>query len=119
VRSFLGLAGYYRRSIPNFTKIAKSITELMKKVNKYIWSDACDEAFKILKKLLITSPVLAQPNITKPFDVYCDASGTGLGVVLMQEGRVISYSSRQLRLHEEYYPTHYLELTAVVMALRT
>jgi hypothetical protein len=72
-----------------------------------------------LKKLLTTSPVLAQPDIAKPFDVYCDASGTGLGCVLMQEGRVISYSSRQLRCHEEHYPTHDLELAAVVMALRT
>jgi hypothetical protein len=68
---------------------------------------------------LTTSPVLAQPDTTKPFDVYCDASSTGLGGVLMQEGRVISYSSRQLRRHEEHYPTHDLELAVVVMALRT
>jgi hypothetical protein len=79
------LSGYYRRFIPNFSKIAKPITELLKKGNKYIWSDACDEAFRNLKKLLTTSPVLAQSDITKPFDVYCDASGTGLGGVLMQE----------------------------------
>jgi hypothetical protein len=65
------------------------------------------------------SPVLTQPNIAKPFDVYCDASGTGLGGFLMQEGRVISYSLHQLRCHEEHYPTHDLELAAVVMALRT
>jgi hypothetical protein len=102
VRSFLGLAGYYRRFILNFSKIAKPITEILKKVNKYVWSDAYDEAFRNLKKLLTTSPVLTQPNIAKPFDVYCDASGTGLGGVLMQEGRVISYSSRQLRRHEEH-----------------
>jgi hypothetical protein len=63
--------------------------------------------------------VLAQPDITKSFDVYCDASGTGLGCVLMQEGRVIAYSSRQLRPHEEHYPTHDLELAAVVRALCT
>jgi hypothetical protein len=63
--------------------------------------------------------VLAQPDTNKPFDVYCDASSTGLGGVLLQEGRVISYSSRQLRRHEEHYPTHDLELAAVVMALRT
>jgi hypothetical protein len=63
--------------------------------------------------------VVAQADIAKPFDVYCDASGTGLGCVLMQEGRVISHSSRQLRRHEEHYPTHDFELTAVVMALRT
>jgi hypothetical protein len=117
VRSFLGLAGYYRRFILNLSNIVKPITELLKKKNKYVWSEACDEAFKHLKKLLTTSPVLAQPDTTKSFDVYCDASGTGLGGVLMQEGRVISYSSRQLRRHEEHYPTHDLELAALVLAL--
>jgi hypothetical protein len=91
----------------------------LKKGNKYVWSKACDEAFQYLKKLLTTSPVLAQPDTTKPFDVYYDASGMGLGGVLMQEGRMISYSLRQLRRHEEHYPTHDLELAAVVMALRT
>jgi hypothetical protein len=119
VRSFLGLAGYYRRFILNFSKISKPVTELLKKGTKYVWSKECDEAFQTLKKLLTTSSMLAQPDIAKPFDVYCDASGTGLGCVLMQEGRVISYSSRQLRCHEEQYPTHDLELAAVVMALRT
>jgi hypothetical protein len=86
VRSFLGLVGYYRRFIPNFSKILKPITELLKKGIVYVWSKECDEAFQTLKKLLITSPVLAQPDIAKPFDIYCDASGTGLGCVLMQEG---------------------------------
>jgi hypothetical protein len=119
VRSFLGLAGYYRRFILNFSKIMKPITELLKKGNKYVWSEACDEAFKHLKKLFTTSPMLALPDTTKTFDVYCDASGTGLGGVLMQEGRVISYSSRQLRRNKEHYPTYDLELAAVVMALRT
>jgi hypothetical protein len=119
VRSFLGLVGYYRRFIPNFSKISKPITELLKKDTKYVWSKECDEAFQTLKKLLITSPVLAQSDIAKPFDVYCDASGTGLECVLMQEGRVISYSSRQLRHHEEHYPTHDLELAVMVMTLKT
>jgi hypothetical protein len=86
VRSFLGLAGYYRRFILNFSKIMRSVTELLKKENKYVWSDACDEAFKLLKKLLTTSPMVAQPNTDKPFDVYCDASSTGLGGVLMEQG---------------------------------
>jgi hypothetical protein len=86
LRSFLGLAGYYRWFILNFSKIAKPITELLNKGNKYVWSEACDEAFKHLKKLLTTSPVLAQPDTAKLFDVYRDASGTGLGGVLMQEG---------------------------------
>jgi hypothetical protein len=119
VWSFLRLVRYYRRFIPNFSKFAKSITELLKKRNKYIWNDACDEAFNILKKLLTTSPVLTHLDITKPFDVYCDASSTGLGGVLMQEGWVISNSSRQLRRHEEHYATHDHELAAVVMAPRT
>jgi hypothetical protein len=119
VQSFLGLAGYYQRFILNFSKIAKPITELLKKGNKYVWNEDCDEAFFTLKKLLTTSPVLGQPDITKYFDVYCDASGTGLGCVLMQEGRVISYSSRYLRRHKEHYPTHDLELATVVLTLRT
>jgi hypothetical protein len=86
VRSFLGLAGYYRRFITNFTKISKPITELLKQDNKYVWSKDCDEAFHTLKKLLTMSLVLAQPDIANPFNVYCDASGTSLGCVLMQEG---------------------------------
>jgi hypothetical protein len=86
VHNFLGLAGYYRRFILSFSKIAKPIIEQLKKGNKYVWSEACDEAFQTLKKLLTTSPVLPQPNIAKSFDVYCDASDNGLGCVLMQEG---------------------------------
>jgi hypothetical protein len=119
VRGFPGLADYYRRFILNFSKIVKPITKLLKKGNKYVWIADCDEAFLTLKKLLTTSPVLAQSDIAKSFNIYCDASGTGLGSVLMQEGRVISYSSRQLKCHEEHYSTHDLELAAMVMALRT
>jgi hypothetical protein len=83
VRCFLELVGYYRRFILNFSMVAKPITELLKKGNKYIWNVACDEAFKVLKKLLTTSSMLTQPDITKLSDVYCDASGIGLGAVLM------------------------------------
>jgi hypothetical protein len=119
VHSFLGLAGYYRRFILNFCKIAKPITDLLKKDEKYVWNAERDEAFQALKKLLTTSPVLAQPDIMKSFDVYCDAFGTGLGYVLMQDGRVIAYSSQQLRHHEEHYPTYDLELADVVLALWT
>jgi hypothetical protein len=86
------LVGYYRMLILNFSKISKPITELLKKGNKYVWSKDCDEAFQTLKKLLTISPVLLQSHITKPFDIYCDASGTSLGCVLMQKGRVIYYS---------------------------
>jgi hypothetical protein len=86
VRSFLSLAGNYRRFILKFSKTSKLNTELLKKGTNYVWSKDYDEAFQTLKKLLTTSPVLAWPDITKPFDVYCDASGTGLGCALMQEG---------------------------------
>ncbi|WVZ92193.1 hypothetical protein U9M48_038277, partial [Paspalum notatum var. saurae] len=118
IRSFLGLAGYYRRFIKDFSKIAKPMTSLTKKNAKFVWGPKCEEGFQELKKLLTTAPVLAQPDVTKPFDVYCDASGQGLGCVLMQEGRVIAYASRQLRKHETNYPTHDLELAAVVHALK-
>jgi hypothetical protein len=96
IRSFLGLAGYYRRFILDFSKIAKPMTELLKKEVKFRWDDKCDEAFHALRKLLTTAPVLAQPDNTQPFDVYCDASGTGLGCVLMQNNRVIAFASRAL-----------------------
>ncbi len=118
IRSFLGLAGYYRRFIANFSKISKPLTSLLQKNAKFFWSPQCEEAFQTLKKLLTSAPVLAQPDLAKPFDVYCDASGNGLGCVLMQEGRVIAYASRQLRKHEITYPTHDLELAAVVHALK-
>src|SRR6185369_4605494 len=118
IRSFLGLAGYYRRFVPDFSKIAKPMTELLKKGVKFNWNDKCDQAFLTLRKLLTSAPVLAQPDITRTFDVYCDASGTGLGCVLMQDRRVIAYASRALRRHEENYATHDLELAAVVHALK-
>ncbi|WVZ89965.1 LOW QUALITY PROTEIN: hypothetical protein U9M48_036310 [Paspalum notatum var. saurae] len=118
IRSFLGLAGYYRRFIKDFSKTAKPMTSLTKKNAKYSWSLNCEEAFQSLKRSLTTAPVLAQPDVTKPFDVYCDASGNGLGCVLMQEGRVVAHASCQLRKHEANYPTHDLELAVVVHALK-
>ncbi|WVZ84710.1 hypothetical protein U9M48_031705 [Paspalum notatum var. saurae] len=118
IYSFLGLAGYYRRFINDFSKITKPMIALTQKNAKFAWSPKCEEAFGTLKKLLTSAPVLAQPNITKPFDVYCDASSSGLGCVLMQEGRVIAYASSQLRKYEVNYPTHDLELLAVVYALK-
>jgi hypothetical protein len=112
------MAGYYRRFISDFSEISKHITELLKNNMKFNWTPECNETFEKLKKLLTTAPVLAQPDIVKPFDVYCDASGMGIGCVLMQEGCVIAYASRQLKRHEEHYPTHDLELAAVVHALK-
>ena len=118
IRSFLGLAGYYRRFVLDFSKIARLMTELLKKGVRFNWDDKCEQSFQTLRRLLTSAPVLAQPDITRPFDVYCDASGTGLGCVLMQDQRVIAYASRALRRHEENYATHDLELAAVVHALK-
>jgi hypothetical protein len=96
IHSFLGLAGYYRRFIPNFSKIAKPMTKLLEKEAKFKWSPQCEEAFLTLKKLLTTVHVLAQSNIEKPFDLYCYASSMGIRGVLMQDGHAIAYSSQQL-----------------------
>ena len=94
------------------------MTELLRKDVKFKWNAKCDEAFHTLRAHLTTAPVLAQPDNNKPYDVYCDASGTGLGCVLMQDNRVIAYASRALRPHELNYPTHDLELAAVIHALK-
>ena len=118
VRSFLGLAGYYHRFILDFSKISKPMTRLLQKDEKFVWTPECEAAFHTLWTLLTIALVLAQSDIEKPFDVFCDALGTGLGCVLMQEGRVIAYASCQLRKHEFNYPTHDLELAAVVHALK-
>ena len=118
VRSFLGLAGYYRRFIENFSKIAKPMTDLLKKDKKFVWSEKAEEAFKVLKTKLTTAPVLVLPNTSKDFVIFCDASLQGLGCVLMQDGHVVAYASRQLKPHELNYPTHDLELAAVVHADR-
>jgi hypothetical protein len=118
IRSFLDLASYYRRFIPNFSRIAKPMTELLKKAVKFSWNEKCKEAFHTLRAHLTTAPILAQPDTSRPFDVYCDASGIGLGCVLMQDNRVIAYASRTLRTHEQNYPTHDLELAAIIHALK-
>jgi hypothetical protein len=116
--SFLGLAGYYRRFIKEFSKIAKPMTRLLEKNKDFDWTEECQVSFKELKKRLTSAPVLILPDITKKFDIYCDASRQGLECVRMQDGQVVSYASRQLRKHEENYPTHDLELAAVIHALK-
>jgi hypothetical protein len=100
IRSFLGLASYYHRFIPDFSRVAKPMTELLKKGVKFSWDQKCEDAFHTLRAHLTTSPVLAQTDVSKSFDIYCDASGIGLGCVLMQDNRVIAYASRALRTHE-------------------
>ncbi|GJW35411.1 reverse transcriptase domain-containing protein [Tanacetum coccineum] len=119
IRSFLGLAGYYRRFIANFSKIAKPLTSLTQKNQKYVWGVEQEEAFQTLKNNLCDAPILTLPDGVEDFVVYCDASNQGLGCVLMQRGKVIAYASRQLKTHEKNYTTHDLELGAVVFALKT
>ncbi|KAI3805399.1 hypothetical protein L1987_27748 [Smallanthus sonchifolius] len=118
IRSFLGLAGYYRRFIQDFSKIASPLTKLTRKEVKYEWGSTQDEAFKELKEKLTQALVLALPEGSEDLVVYSDASGQGLGCVLMQRGIVIAYASRQLKVHEVNYPTHDLELAAVIFALK-
>ncbi|GKB59289.1 putative reverse transcriptase domain-containing protein [Tanacetum coccineum] len=118
VHSFLGLAGYYRRFIKNFSKIAKSLTILTQKCKTFDWGEEQELAFQTLKDKLCNAPVLALPDRPEDFVVYYDASGIGLGYVLMQRGKVIAYASRQLKIHEMNYTTHDLELGAVVFALK-
>jgi hypothetical protein len=116
--NFLELVGYYRRFIQDFSNIAKPMTRLLEKGKVFKWTQDCQDGFEELKKHITTVLVLVLPNLSKDFDIYCDASRRGLGSVLMQDGQVISYASRQLRKHEENYPTHDIELAIVVRALK-
>jgi hypothetical protein len=110
IHSFLGLAGYYCRFIQDFSKIAKIMTRLLKKGKVFKWTQDCQASFEELKMRLTTTPVLILPDLSKKFDIYCDASRHGLGCVLMQKGQVVSYASCQLRKYEENYPIHDLKI---------
>ncbi|KAM0054415.1 putative nucleotidyltransferase, Ribonuclease H [Helianthus debilis subsp. tardiflorus] len=118
IRQFLGLAGYYRRFIKDFSKIAQPLTMLTQKGVVYRWGNTQETAFQYLKDRLCSAPILSLPEGTDDFVVYCDASIQGLGCVLMQQDKVIAYASRQLKVHERNYTTHDLELGAVVFALK-
>ena len=118
IRSFVGLAGYYRRFIEGFSKIVAPLTLLTRKDQPFTWTDRCEESFQELKRRLTSAPILVISDVGKPFEVYCDASHLGLGCVLMQEKKVVAYASRQLKVHERNYPTHDLELATIVFALK-
>ncbi|KAJ9541625.1 LOW QUALITY PROTEIN: hypothetical protein OSB04_028131 [Centaurea solstitialis] len=118
VRNFLGLAGYYRRFIEHFSAIAMPPTVLTKKDVKFEWTSTCERAFNNLKGKLTSAPILTLPNGTGGFVVCCDASKLGLGCILMQDRKVIAYASRKPKVHELNYPTHDMELAAVVFALK-
>ncbi|GJX98174.1 putative nucleotidyltransferase, ribonuclease H [Tanacetum coccineum] len=118
IRQFLGLAGYYRRFIEGFSKIARPMTKLTQKSVKFEWGEKAEAAFQLLKQKLCSAPILALPEGSENFVVYCEASHKGLDAVLMQREKVIAYASRQLKVHEKNYTTHDLELGAVVFALK-
>ena len=118
IRSFLSLVGYYRRFVKKFSKIAVPLIRLTQKNVKFVWAAACEKSFHELKELLTSALVLALPNKIDGFVVYCDVSRIGLSYALMQKNKVITYASRQLKKHEQNYPTHDLELAAIVFALK-
>jgi hypothetical protein len=117
IQSFLRLTGY-QRFIEGFLKISKPMTELHEKDKKFEWTPACEASLQELKKRLTTAPILVMLDMKKSFSIYCDVSDQGLGCVLMQDGHVVVYASRQLRKHEAHYPTHDLELAVVVHVLK-
>ena len=118
IRSFVALAGYYRRFIERFSKIVAPLTQLTRKDQPFAWTDKCEESFQKLKRRLTSALILVIQDVGKPFEVYCDASHLRLGCVLMQEKKAVAYASRQLKVHERNYPTHDLELAVIVFALK-
>ena len=97
IRSFLGLAGYYRRFIEGFSKLALPLTKLTRKGQAFVWDAECESSFQALKEKLTTALVPVLPDLSVPFVVYCDASHMGLGRVLMQQGQVVAYTPDNLR----------------------
>ena len=118
IRSFLELAGYYKRFIEDFSRLAAPMTRFTRNEVKFDWDDRCEEAFQELKRMLTSTPILIVLERGQGYTVYCDASKAGLGCVLMQFRRVVAYGSCQLKNHEQNYPTNDIELAAVVFALK-
>ena len=116
--SFLGLAVYYRRFIKDFSRLAALMTRLTQNKVKFEWNDLCERAFQELKRRLTSASIMIVLERGQRYIVYCYASKNGLGYVLMQSERVVSYGSRQLKNHEQSYPTHDMELAAIVFALK-
>ena len=112
------MAGYYRRFVEGLSSISSPLTKLTQKTVKFQWFESCEKIFQELKRRLTTAPILTLPECTQGFVVYCDASRVGLGCILMQNGKDIAYASRQFKVHKKNYPTHYMELAALVFALK-
>ena len=118
IRSFLGLAGYCRKFIEDFSRLAAPMTRLTRNKVKFEWDDLCARAFQELKRRLTSAPIMIVPERGHMYIVYCDSSKDGLGCVLMHSERVVTYGSRQLKNHERNYPTHDMELAAIAFALK-
>ena len=118
IRSFLGLAGYYRKFVEGFSKLAAPLTKLTRKEEKFVWLEACQQSFDELKWKLTLAPILTLPSGQDGYTVYYDASRQGLGCVLMQHENVIAYALRQLKKLEQNYSIHDLHLVVVVFSLR-
>ncbi|KAF8092996.1 hypothetical protein N665_0394s0005 [Sinapis alba] len=112
------MAGYYKKFVKGFASLAHPMTQLTGKDVKFVWSEECEKCYAALKDMLTGAPILVLPDADQPYVVYMDASITGLVCVLTQHGKVIAYASRKLRKHEGNYPTHDLEMAAVVFALK-
>ena len=112
VRSFHGLASFYRRFVPNFSNVASPLNELVKKDTPFCWREKHEQAFQRLKAQLTNAPILALPNFSKTFEIKCDASRVGIGVVLLQGGCPIAYFSEKLHGADLNYPTYDKELYA-------
>ena len=110
VRSFHGLASFYRRFVPNFSTLASPLNELVKKDVSFNWGEKQESAFQQLKENLTNAPILALPNFSKTFELECDASGVGIGAVLLQGGHLIAYFSGKLHGASHNYPTYDKEL---------
>jgi len=119
VKSFHGLASFYRRFVPNFSSQASPLNELVKKDTPFCWTEKHEQAFKRLKAQLTNAPILALPNYAKPYELECDASGVGIGAMLLQGGHPIAYFSEKLHGATLNYPTYDKELYALVRALKT
>ena len=118
VQSFLGMAGYSRRFIEGFSKLALPITKLLRKSNKFEWTRECEDSFQGLKRRSVSASILLIAKANKEFAIYSDASKKGLGSVQMQKGRVMAYASCQLKPYGQNYPTYDLELAAIVFSLK-
>ena len=118
IRCFLELAGYHRKFIKDFSRLVVPITKLSRKKVKFEWNDFCERAFQELKRRLTSASILIVLERGQMYTMYYDASKDGLGCVLMQLRRVVVYGSRKLKNHERNYPTHDMELVAIVLCSR-